>query len=237
MNHQRILVIIPAYNEEENIEKTIRELWRDFPQADILVVNDCSSDATEDIVNSLNVTCISHPFNIGYSGGLQTGFKYAGQHGYEYVLQFDGDGQHIAAEAKKMFEVALEQKTDIIIGSRYLADTGYESSFFRKQGSRLFSLMIRLICKIELRDPTSGLQVINRKTYGQFSKMNGYPEYPDANLLIEMIRSGYQVLEIPTKMRPREAGVSMHSGVLHPIKYMILMIYSIFIALFRKNRM
>jgi len=229
----KVLVIIPAYNEAENIPSVIDDLKANFGIADVLVVDDCSKDNTAEIVDSLNVRCVSQVFNMGYAAALQTGFKYAMKHGYDYAVQFDGDGQHIASEANKLFQYAIQNNSDVVLGSRFIEDTGYKNSLFRSIGSTFFSKLIKLICKKDIYDPTSGLQVLSRKCFSLYANMNGYPEYPDANLIIELIRSGASIAELPAKMKLRISGTSMHGGILKPIKYVFLMLYSIFIVLLR----
>jgi glycosyltransferase involved in cell wall biosynthesis len=230
------IVIVPAHNEEMNIARVIEELKRDLPQADILIVNDHSGDNTLGVLRQTpDIVYLSLPFNLGYSNAIQTGFKYAFRHHYDYVIQFDGDGQHIASEAGRMLAEARASNADIVIGSRFKAATQYKHGFFRKIGTSLFAWLIRAICHQTITDPTSGLQVINRAVFGQYEEMFGYPEYPDANLLIEMLLRGYKIVEIDVKMRQREFGVSMHSGVIGPSKYMVEMLYSILLLLLRKN--
>lgn len=232
---KKLLVIIPAYNEEQNILKVINEIKTDLAFADLLVINDCSTDETEKVLIENDINYINNPINLGYSGTVQTGFKYAVNNNYDYVLQFDGDGQHIANEAKRLFDEAQKQDADVVIGSRFVKNTEYNHSFFRKLGTNLFVFLIRLICKTVITDPTSGLQVINKRTFTKYSKLNGYPEYPDANLIIEMLLRGYKIFEIDVQMRSREFGVSMHSGIIKPIKYMINMVYTILLLVFRKK--
>lgn len=227
MKKDRILFVIPAYNEEENIEKVLTEIKKDAPFADILVINDCSKDNTAKIVEKNGVKCITNIFNMQYAMAVQTGIKYAYQNNYDYVIQFDADGQHIAKEAIKLYEAIKESDYDIIIGSRYLQDMGYRCPFFRRIGTKIFSLIIEAICKQKVADPLSGFQCLNKKVIEQYSKMGFYPEFPDANLVIEMLLRGYKIKEIPVKMRLREAGESMHGGIVKPIKYMINMFYTI----------
>lgn len=228
----KVLIIIPAYNEEKNIERVIEEIKRDVNFADILIVNDCSKDRTLEILNRMNdITYISLPVNLGYSGALQTGFKYAVEQDYELVVQFDGDGQHIASEIKVLVDYMLKTKADIVIGSRYLTGNDYKNSYFREAGSRFFSFVIKKLCKQNITDPTSGFQILSRKVFTMYSKINQYPEYPDANLIIEMLRKNYRIHECPVKMRSREYGESMHSGYLKPMKYMIKTIYAIALLL------
>lgn len=228
-----LLIIIPAYNEEENILNVLKEIKEDIPYADILVINDCSRDNTLEILKNHNINYITTPFNLGYSGVVQTGFKYAEQHNYDYVAQFDGDGQHIAKELDRMFKYIKDKNIDIIVGSRFKEKTQYNHSFFRKIGTIIFQKVIKVVCGQEITDPTSGLQILNKKVYTQYARMNGYPDYPDANLIMEMLLRGYKIEEIPVEMRERVAGVSMHAGIWHPCKYMIKMFYSILINILK----
>lgn len=230
----KVLFVIPAYNEEDNIEKVLKEIKKDVNYADILVINDCSSDNTEKIVKKNKTKCITNVFNMRYAMAVQTGIKYASYHNYDYVIQFDADGQHIAKEAEKLYKYSKEKNCDIVIGSRYLVDTGYPCPFFRRVGTKLFELMIKIFCKKKIADPLSGFQCLNKNVIKRYSKMGNYPEYPDANLVIEMLLNGYKIEEVPTKMRLREAGESMHGGIIKPIKYMISMFYSC-LVIFIKN--
>lgn len=228
-----LLIIIPAYNEEENILNVIQEIYKDISYADILVINDCSRDNTLEILKNYNVNYISTPFNLGYAGVVQTGFKYAEQHNYDYVAQFDGDGQHIAAELDKMFKYIQNTNIDIVIGSRFKEKTQYNHSFFRKMGTMIFQKIIKIVCKQDITDPTSGLQILTKRVYTKYAKINGYPDYPDANLIIEMLMQGYKIEEVAVEMRERIAGTSMHAGIWHPCKYMIKMFYSILISIIK----
>lgn len=227
----KLLFVIPAYNEAENIENVLNEIKNDAPFADILVINDCSKDNTKEIVEKNGINCITGIFNLRYAWAVQTGLKYAYQNNYDYVIQFDADGQHIASEAIKLYDEMKKSKVDIVIGSRYLVDTGYQCPFFRRVGTKLFSLLIKLFCKQTIADPLSGFQCLNKRVIEKYSKMGQYPEFPDANLVIEMLMQGYKIKEVPVKMRLREAGESMHGGIIKPIKYMINMMYTILFIL------
>jgi len=224
---KNVLFVIPAYNEQNNIKKVINEIKNDVSYADILVINDGSKDKTSEIVKKENIKCIDMIYNVGYAMAVQTGIKYAYENDYDYVIQFDADGQHIANEAIKLLEKADKEDYDIVIGSRYLEDRGYKCPFFRKIGTKIFSLLIRIFCHKKIADPLSGFQCLNKKVIKLYSQKGQYPEYPDANLLIEMIYKGYNICEIPVEMRMRDAGESMHSGIIKPIRYMILMFYTI----------
>lgn len=227
----KVLFVIPAYNEEANIENVIKEIKRDAKYADILIINDCSTDNTKKIIENNNVKCITGIFNLKYAWAVQTGIKYAYQNDYDYVIQFDADGQHIAKEAEKLLNEMKKSNVDIVIGSRFLKDTGYKHPFFRKIGTKLFTSIIKIFCKQKITDPTSGFQCLNKKVIEYYSKMGNYPEYPDANLIIDVLLKGYTIKEISVKMRLREAGESMHGGIIKPIKYMINMIYTITVIL------
>lgn len=223
----KLLFVIPAYNEAENIDRVLKEIKRDAPFADIIVINDCSKDNTKEIVESNDVKCISNIFNMRYAMAVQTGIKYAYKNNYDYVIQFDADGQHIASEAIKLYEEAKKDNYDIVIGSRYLENLGYPCPFFRRVGTKIFESMIKLFCHQTIADPLSGFQCLNKDVIERYSKMGNYPEYPDANLVIEMLKAGYKLKEVPVKMRIREAGESMHGGIIKPIKYMVEMFYTI----------
>ena len=233
VNRNVIAFVIPAYNEELNIAKVIDEINNEFEKVKIIVVNDASKDRTRDIVTEKGVTCISQPFNMGYAMALQTGIKYAKSKGYNRIIQFDADGQHIAKEAKKLIEKMDETSADIVIGSRFLEKGTYKQTFFRKLGTNIFSFLIKVFCKEKISDPTSGFQCLGEKAIDRFSAFGMYPEFPDANLIIELLYSGFKIEEIPVNMRLREFGESMHGGILKPIKYMISVLYTISIIILR----
>lgn len=233
---EKVLFVIPAYNEEKNIEKVLKEIKKDASFADIIVIDDCSKDHTKEIVEKNHVKCISNVFNMKYAMAVQTGIKYAKQNNYDYVIQFDADGQHVAKEAIKLLEEIKKSKCDIVIGSRYLIDMGYPCPFFRRIGTKIFSILIQLFCKKKIADPLSGFQCLNKKVIEKYSKMGAYPEYPDANLVIEMLLEGYKIKEVPVKMRLRESGESMHGGIIKPIKYMINMFYTIVFILIQNSK-
>lgn len=231
----KILFVIPAYNEAKNIEKVLNEIKTDVNYADILVINDCSTDNTKEIVEKNNIKCITNIFNMRYAMAVQTGIKYAYENDYDFVIQFDADGQHIAKEAIKMIEKQKETNCDIVIGSRYIVDTGYPCPTFRKIGTKFFSFLIKLFCKKKIADPLSGFQLLNRNVIEYYSKMGNYPEFPDANLAMEMLYNGYKIEEVPVKMRLRESGESMHGGIIKPIKYMIKIFYTICFIVIKNN--
>lgn len=135
----KTLIVMPACNEEQNISDVIEEIKRDLPHIDLLVINDASTDETQEIVEKNKVKCISLPFNLGYSLAVQTGIKYADKHGYDYVIQMDADGQHIPSEAKKLLDYMVQHQPDIVIGSRFIEATSYKHSTIRKIGTNILS--------------------------------------------------------------------------------------------------
>lgn len=208
---KNILTIIPAYNEEKNIESVLDELNRDFKEADILVINDASTDDTKGLVEKKKITCITLPYHMGYARAIQTGIRYALEYQYSYVVQFDADGQHIATEAKKLKEKMEKEGCDLVIGSRYMTKDYKKCNPFRRFGTNIFSWMIRLFCKKKITDPLSGFQCFNQKVIKRLAMLGKYPEYPDANLIMELIYDKFVICEVPVKMRMRKYGESMHS--------------------------
>ncbi len=223
----KVLVIIPAHNEAESIGKALDEIKRDLNFADVVVINDASNDNTAEIVREHGVNCIDNIFNLGYAWTIQTGVKYSVENKYDFIIQMDADGQHIAKEAKRLYDFATTHDVDIVIGSRYLKNGDYHCPFFRRIGTELFSGLIRLFCHKAITDPLSGLQCLNRRVMERYAKIGAYPEFPDANLVLEMLLCGYKVQEIPVSMRKREAGESMHRGIIAPISYMVNMCYAV----------
>jgi glycosyltransferase involved in cell wall biosynthesis len=227
MMNDRVLFVVPAFDEERNIRKPINDIRKNFENADIIVINDCSMDKTVQVLKELDVNYLDLPVNLGYSGAVQTGIKYANRNDYDYVIQFDGDGQHLAEEAYKLYRAIKDSGVNIVIGSRFLSKTDYEHPFFRRLGTGFFASIIKLVTKQKITDPTSGLQVLDKKTISKYSQPGQYPEFPDANLIAKMILEGYKVEEVSCKMVGRTAGISMHAGVLKPVRYVIRNIYSL----------
>lgn len=240
MKKKELLIIIPVYNEEENIERVLTQLEQleqmDFSAvADILVINDASTDATNWIVKQMQYPMISQLYNMGYGCALQTGYKYAVRRGYQYVIQMDGDGQHdvcnIPTIYRKLKEADDEGRyPDIVLGARFRKDSAdFSVSLPKKAVYALFRRLIYWITGQRISDPTTGLQGLNRKAFLYYSKYSKFDDkYPDANMLILMMLIKFKVTEVPAVMHSRKAGKSMHSG-LKPFWYMLRVIYSMFI--------
>lgn len=202
----KILAIIPAYNEAANIHAVVEDL-RCFP-GDLLIVNDGSSDDTESVAKKLGVPIITHPFNLGIGGTIQTGLKYASENGYDLAIQFDGDGQHRGDQIGKIVEKVKGGEADLAIGSRTLPG-GYRMGITRWFGSRIFHCLIKLLSGKTIQDPTSGFRCYGKKAIQLFSRY--YPDdYPEVETIITAARNGLEVMEVPVLMRRRLTG---HSSI------------------------
>jgi glycosyltransferase involved in cell wall biosynthesis len=235
----KLLICLPAYNEEENIGAVLDEIISSIPGGfDVLVVDDGSTDRTRCICKLKNIMVISQIYNMGYGAALKTAYKYATDHGYDYIIQMDADGQHDVSNIKYLYQALTEYDEtapDIVIGSRFLhSSVGFHIPFYKKFAISVFNLLIKLITKKTITDPTSGLQGVSRNAFSFYAKFNQFAtDYPDANMIIQMSLNNFNVSEIPAVMHPRLKGVSMHSGVYKPMLYMIKMTISVFTASIR----
>lgn len=226
----KVLAIIPAFNEEQNIEAVIKEL-RAYPQLDYVVVNDGSTDRTSDICREKGYNLINLPVNLGLAGGFQTGMKYAYQMGYEYAIQVDGDGQHRPEYIESMQE-KMEEGYDIVIGSRFLE--GRKSFSMRMIGSRLITAAIRMTTGIKLTDPTSGMRMFNRSMIQEFALNLNYGPEPDT--VSYLLKQGAKVAEVPVVIGERTGGESYLKPMV-AAGYMARMLISILlIQNFRKRK-
>jgi glycosyltransferase involved in cell wall biosynthesis len=227
-----VLIIIPAYNEEGRVGEVVQDVRGTFPSADVLVIDDGSADSTAAEARRAGAMSLSLPVNAGYGAALQTGYKFAVRNGYAIVGQIDGDGQHRAEYLATMYKALEEQDADVIIGSRFLDRDGhYRPSRARAVGIGLFARIASLITRQHISDPTSGFQLM-RIAVARFFCSDVYPtDYPDADILILLHRTGYRVCEVPVQMRP-SPGHSMHSGHSSPY-YAYKMLLSIFVTLLR----
>ena len=227
------LIIIPAYNEAKNISQVLKDIRQFNYNIDIIVINDGSNDNTGQVVVQEGEKVINQFYNLGYGGALQTGFKYAVAMGYQYVIQFDGDGQHNPADLQTIIEQVETGDVDIVIGSRFMIKNSFQISSAKKLAIAIFRLIIRASTGVRITDPTSGFQGLNQRTFHYYSGMGNFPEdFPDADTLIHMLKRNYRVIEVPVIMKNRWSGKSMHSG-LKSIYYAIKMIVSIAVVLLR----
>lgn len=221
----KTLIIIPAYNEQENIEKVIKRLTENFPDYDYIIVNDCSTDNTADICMSNGYKFLSLPVNLGIGGGVQTGYKYALENGYDCAVQMDGDGQHDPAYLDAVTTPIASGEADVVIGSRFVEKAGFQSSSARRAGIKFLSGLIRLCCGARVKDVTSGYRAVNRRFIEYYS--NEYADdYPEPEAIVAAKLSGGRIAEVPVVMCEREGGVSS-IGPLKSVYYMIKVSLSI----------
>ncbi len=227
-----ILVIIPAFNEEGSIGVVIDSIRRHAPWADIAVVNDGSSDRTAAIASSKGVILISNPYNMGIGSTMQTGYKYAHMKGYDVAVQVDADGQHPAGQIAQLIRPVLENKADIVVGSRFLGEGSYRPSLARGAGMALFSNLVSVIIKEKVTDTTSGFRAAGRECIEFFAKR--YPDdYPEVEALVLLHKKGFSIMEIPVSMHERSTGRSSITPV-RSIYYMVKVLLAIFVDLMKK---
>ena len=201
------LVIIPAYNESENIVNTVKEIKEKASDFDYVVINDCSSDKTLEILESNHLNYINLPVNLGIGGAVQTGYKYALEHEYDMAVQVDGDGQHDPAYLHSLEETLIKENADMVIGSRFIKNEGFQSTFARRMGIVYFTKMIKSLTGTTITDPTSGFRLVNKDVIALFA--NDYPrDYPEPESIVALLKRKKKVLEVPVQMKERQGGVS-----------------------------
>ena len=212
LDKKKIILIIPAYNEEENILNTYNSIIKynkkNKTKYDIIVINDGSKDNTSKICKDNNIPAIDLVQNLGIGGAVQTGYKYALEKNYDIAVQFDGDGQHDINYVKKIVTPVANNKADMIIGSRFIKDIdSFKSTFFRRIGIRVISFFMKLVTGKKIYDTTSGFRAINKDIIKEFA--NSYPiEYPEPTTTTEIIKKGYRVSEVSVAMKEREGALS-----------------------------
>ena len=227
----KVLVIVPAYNEALNIEKTIADLKKDANEYDYVIINDCSKDNTKEICEKNEFNMISLPVNYGLTSGIQIGMKYALENDYDIAIQFDGDGQHQAKYLKSLVKEIKENKSDIVIGSRFVTQKKPHS--MRMLGSNIIELIIKLTTGKKITDPTSGMRAYNKKAINEFVTNTSLTPEPDT--IVYMMKKGMSVEEVQVEMKDREFGES-YLNTFKSIEYMLSMIFSIiFIRAFTKK--
>ena len=233
----KVLAIVPCYNEEKNIRKVVSGLKKnqsDRFKLDILIVDDGSNDNTYEVAKQLNIDVVRLVFNVGIGAAVQTGFKFARQHDYDGCVQVDGDGQHPSKSIVNFIEYYEKNKTNLIIGSRFIENKGFQSTFFRRLGIRLIRHTIELISGVTVTDPTSGLRFYDRSAINVFAE--NYPhDYPEPVSI--QIAKNYQlgISELPVTMHAREHGTSSIYGVRN-VLYMISVIINILLRAKSKAR-
>ena len=227
----KCLVIIPAYNEEENIVRVVENLKNNYPMYDYVVINDGSSDDTARLCRRKGYELVDLPVNLGLAGAFQTGLKYAWRKGYDYAIQFDADGQHMAEYIAPMLE-KIQEGYDIVIGSRFVTEKKPHS--LRMIGSRLIAVATRLTTGKKVKDPTSGMRMFNKKMIAEFALNLNYGPEPDT--ISYLLKQGATIAEVQVEMDERIAGES-YLNITKSMMYMLRMLMSILlIQNFRKRR-
>ena len=234
----KVLLIIPAYNDQENIEKTVKKIEKSNQEIEYIVINDGSTDNTEEILKEKNINHIKLVNNLGIGGAVQTGYKYAFENNFDIAIQFDGDGQHDVNYISKVCEPLINGQADMCIGTRYLDknESKFQSTFMRRLGSNIISIVIKIFTGKKITDPTSGFRAVNRVVIEEFAK--NYPtEYPEPESTVSLLVNNYRVAEVPVSMNERDGGVSS-IRLWKTADYMIKVVLAIIIdsISFRKRR-
>jgi len=229
----KTLIIIPAYNEASNIPIVVQDIRSNCPDADIVVVNDGSTDETEEQAIKAEVDVLTLPFNVGIGSAVQTGFRYAVENDYDIAVQFDGDGQHMASEVRNIIQPVAENKVDVAIGSRFLQVESYKIPLARKIGIRYFAILNSLIVRQKVTDNTSGFRAYNRRAIGFLAEH--YPQdYPEPEAIVILKKHGFNIMETSVQMQERQHG-SSSIGMIRSAYYMIKVTLAIFIDLLKKK--
>ena len=203
----KVLVIIPAYNESENIKGVVEELKAAAPDYDYVVINDCSKDNTEQILRENKFNYINAPVNLGIGAGVQTGYRYAVANGYDVAVQLDGDGQHDPAYLSAIVEPVLRGECDMCVGSRFIEKEGFQTSAMRRLGINVLKVLLRICCGVRVTDATSGFRACSKALTAYFSRHYAQ-DYPEPEAILSATVNGFTVKEAPVVMRERQGGVS-----------------------------
>ena len=227
------IAIVPAFNEEESVTDVIEEIRAFDPDFEIVVVDDGSTDATTAAAANLGAHVVRLPFNLGIGGAVQTGFRYAFEHGFQLAVRVDGDGQHDPAQLGLLLGPILADEADIVVGSRFASDGGYRSSRSRRLGITILAKTVSILVGRRVTDPTSGFQALNRHAIALFAA--DYPhDYPEVEAALMVHKHELRMTEVPVQMRERSAGQSS-IGALASVYYMVKVMLALFVGLFRKN--
>jgi len=228
------MVLLPAHNEAGRIEHVISAVRRMVGEAVVVVVDDGSSDGTAERALAAGATVLPLPFNMGYGVALQTGYKYAVDEGFDYLIQLDSDGQHDPSGIPRLLDGVKSDACDICIGSRFLEGNTYAIPTLRRVGMIIFRRVASVLVGRTITDPTSGFQAMNRKVIAFYTR-DLYPvDYPDTDVLVMVHRHGFRISEAPVIMYPNPSRKSIHAGV-RPLYYLFKMALDIPLNLLRKE--
>lgn len=224
-----ILIIIPAFNEEENINSLIKNIkeYKHNYNIDVLVINDQSTDKTSLICKKTGVNVVDLPCNLGIGGAVQTGYKFASLYNYDIAIQVDGDGQHNPEYIEKLVEPIVCGDSDMVIGSRYINQIGFQSSFMRRIGIRYLKYLINVLTGLKITDPTSGYRACSKELIQIFAE--NYPkDYPEPESIMYIKRKGLLVSEVPVIMNERVGGqssINFHRSIYYMIKVSLAIVF------------
>ena len=229
----KCIAIVPAYNEQGAIGGVVDEIFAFDASYDVIVIDDASADCTSAEARDHGALVVRLPFNLGIGGAVQTGFRYAADHGYELAIRVDGDGQHDPSELGPLVETVSAGRADICVGSRFVGSEGYRSSRSRRIGIRILARTVSLLTGQRVTDTTSGFQVLNRKAIQLFAA--DYPhDYPEVEAAVMLHKHRLRLAEVPVRMRERQAGQSSIRGV-HTAYYMAKVMLAILIGALRRR--
>ncbi len=229
----RRVAIVPAHNEEACIADVVRGIRAFDPGLEVLVVDDGSHDRTPFRARAAGAHVVRLPFNLGIGGAVQTGFRYALEHGFEVAVRLDGDGQHDPEELSRLLEPILDDDADIVVGSRFAGPGAYRAPLARAIGIRLFARLVSLLVGRRVTDTTSGFQALNRRAITLFA--GDYPhDYPEVEATVMVFRHRLRLTEVPVAMRERAAGTSSISAA-GSVYYMAKVLLALFVGLFRRH--
>ena len=231
---ERVLVVVPAHDEEASLPATLAAVREHLPGAAVVVIDDCSADRTAEVAGRAGAYVVTLPCNLGYGGAVQAGFKYALAQGYEVVLQLDADGQHDPGSAHALLAPVLAGEVEVAIGSRFLGQAHYPIPALRRFGMHVFARIVSFVARQRFSDPTSGYQALGARAIEFFAHDNYPSDFPDADTIILLVLAGFRVREVPVVMRARSAGSSMHSN-LKALYYVSKMFLSITMVMLRRR--
>jgi len=226
----KVMALIPAYNEAERVAEVVRGAALHVNE--VVVVDDGSTDATSEKAREAGAVTLTLPVNIGYGGALQTGYRYAREKDFDALVQLDADGQHDPGDIPALLKPALENKCDLTLGSRFLVSESWRPPLVRRIGMNFFSALIRIFAGRKITDPTTGFQAMNRRLIERVASGQYPDDYPDADVIVMLLRENYRIEEVGVTMRPAPGGKTMHSGF-KPFYYVAKMILSIMVVMMR----
>jgi len=234
VENSRVLVIIPAYNEEKSIGRVIKEIKENAPGSDVVVIDDGSIDTTSRIARQNGTVVLSHSINLGAGAATQTGYQYALKHSYQFVVQLDADGQHSPRYINDLLNVLKNDSIDIAIGSRFLGEREYKISWVRKSGMKILAFITSFVIGQKITDSSSGFRALKRKAVDFFAYINYPSDYQDADVIILAHSAGFRIKEVPVTMYESISGKSMFDGG-KLIYYGFKMLLSIMVTLLREK--